>query len=171
MPAIDAQIVSALNQAASGAFAPLAVAAASWLIYLLAAGVLLPLVFEKMRAAGFRLSARIVAGTGLGLVLRAILGSIAFRPRPFVVFSDINKLIEKSADSPAFPSGHAVAGFAIAYGLFLWNRRVGTVALILAAIIGIGRVAVGVHYPSDIIAGALLGILASWLVWRITKRV
>ena len=166
----DGAIIHALNEAAAGWFPELAVVAASWFVYLLAVLALVPIVSEGDRARGALITLRIAGGAAVASAIRMLIGAIAFRPRPFVADPTITLLVEKSADSPAFPSGHATAAFALAYGLFLWDRRVGTVALVVAVAVGIGRVAVGVHYPSDIIGGALLGILASWLVWRFAKK-
>lgn len=166
---LDLEITRAINHAAAGSFAPLAVAAAEWLVYLLAVLVLVPFVFEKSWRSALRISATVAGGAGLALMLRWLIGEFLFRPRPFVVSSAIEPLVAKSADSPAFPSGHAVAAFGIAWGLFLWDRRVGAFALVLAAAVAVGRVAVGVHYPSDVIGGALVGILSSWIVFKTAR--
>lgn len=167
---IDASIARALNEAARSGFALPAVAAASWGIYLLAVLALLPVVSERDWKRGVRMWATIAISALLASVVRSIIGFVAFRPRPFVALADITRLVEKSADSPAFPSGHATAAFAIALGLFLWNRRAGTIALILATIISVGRIAVGVHYPSDVIGGAVLGSVVSWIGWMMFVR-
>lgn len=164
---IDEAVVRALNNAAATGFALLAVAAASWVVYLLGGLVLLPIFLERERKNGLFISARIAGGTMLAFAIKTLIGSAAFRPRPFVALADITRLVEKSADSPAFPSGHATAAFAIAFGLFLWNRRIGIVALILATIVSVGRVAVGVHYPTDVLGGAVLGSVTSWIGWMI----
>ena len=65
----------------------------------------------------------------------------------------------------SFPSDHATAGFAIAVSIVLRSRRIGCLALAMALIMSVGRVAVGVHYPSDVLAGALLGSAAALLLW------
>ena len=67
--------------------------------------------------------------------------------------------------SASFPSGHASGAFAVATVVWLLaGRRWGGVALAVAAAIALSRVWLGVHYPSDVVAGAALGALCGWLV-------
>ena len=66
-------------------------------------------------------------------------------------------LLLPPSHDPSFPSDHATFAFAIAVGLFLVSKRVGVLALILAALIGLARVYTGEHYVSDVIGGALIG--------------
>jgi undecaprenyl-diphosphatase len=87
------------------------------------------------------------------------------RPRPYVAHpGDAHLFIAPSGDS-SFPSDHATAAFAIAVSLVLRSRRVGWFALAIAVVLAIARVAVGTHYPSDVIGGALLGTGAALLLW------
>jgi undecaprenyl-diphosphatase len=57
----------------------------------------------------------------------------------------------------AFPSDHAALFFAVAAGLFAWSWRLGLAGLLVAGALSLARIAVGFHYPSDMVAGALLG--------------
>ncbi|KKP48212.1 MAG: Bacitracin transport permease protein BCRC [Candidatus Woesebacteria bacterium GW2011_GWA1_33_30] len=63
----------------------------------------------------------------------------------------------------AFPSSHTAVGFALAITIFRHDRKVGVVYLILAGLIGIARILAYVHYPIDIIGGAIIGTLISGL--------
>lgn len=65
-------------------------------------------------------------------------------------------LIARSQDA-SFPSDHAVGGFALAVGVWLYDRTLGSVLLALAAPLAFARVYVGTHYPADVVAGAALG--------------
>lgn len=85
----------------------------------------------------------------------------SYRPRPFFVL-DFSPLISEL--STAFPSGHATLLFALAGGVFSFNRRVGMWLFIGAAINGLSRVFVGVHWPSDILGGVAIGLLSVILV-------
>ena len=106
-----------------------------------------------------------------GLVARFVVaGGIRFfyhRPRPFAALNLPHLLTETSY---AFPSGHAIFFFALATGVFIQNRRLGSWLYVFALLIGLGRVAAGVHYPSDIFGGAVLGIAVGWLGYRLCLR-
>ena len=68
-------------------------------------------------------------------------------------------LVAKPADA-SFPSGHSGASFAAATAIFPWvPRRYGVPLLILAALIALSRLYVGVHFPTDVLAGTVIGIL------------
>lgn len=92
------------------------------------------------------------------------------RVRPFVE-NHLTPLISQGPAEPSFPSGHAAFYFAIAAVIYFYNKKAGIVFLAVAFLMGVARVFVGVHWPSDILAGALIGILSAWLVFRIFKNV
>lgn len=84
------------------------------------------------------------------------------KPRPFVSLN-INQIINHSA-TPSFPSGHAAFYFALAFTVYFYHKKIGVFFLIGAALISISRVAGGVHYPSDILAGAVIGCFTTIFV-------
>ena len=91
------------------------------------------------------------------------------RPRPSASALDARLLIPKPS-SYAFPSGHAASAFSAATGVVLAVRRSlkrvplwGWGLLVLSAAISYSRVYVGVHYPTDVLAGAGLGVACGWL--------
>jgi hypothetical protein len=75
-------------------------------------------------------------------------------------------LISGSHD-PSFPSDHATAAFAIAFGILFVAYRAGLVFLLWATLIALSRVLVGVHYPSDVLASLAVGIGAGYLSARV----
>lgn len=105
----------------------------------------------------------------LGLAIAHLISGSWDRPRPYEAHADIRLFVAPSGD-PSFPSDHATAAFAIAFALFLRSRRVGWVALTMAGLVSISRIAVGVHYPSDVLAGALIGTLAAVALWTPPAR-
>lgn len=100
----------------------------------------------------------------LAMVLANTIGWIINRPRPYLASTDVLQLIPSPLTAHSFPSGHTAVAFAAAAAITLGAPEIGLVALVLAAGVGIGRVAVGVHYPSDVFAGALLGIACAYAI-------
>jgi undecaprenyl-diphosphatase len=100
-----------------------------------------------------------MAGVFLANLVTEVLNGYFPRPRPFHV-QDVNLLFYQPSD-PSFPSNPAVVGFALALGVWSIKRRLGVLAFLLAAIFALSRIYVGVAYPSDVVAGALLGLLAT----------
>lgn len=96
---------------------------------------------------------------------------IAFHaPRPFVTHLDVHPLVSETPFS-SFPSGHATLFFALATAIYLYDKRVGYVFFIMAALIAISRMVVGVHYPIDIIAGAVIGIGVGYIIHRLLYKI
>jgi len=90
------------------------------------------------------------------------------RPRPFIN-NNINLILDK-VNQWSFPSGHAAFFFALATVIYFYNRKLGILFFLTAFFISICRVFVGVHWPSDILGGAIVGILTGWLIFKISKR-
>ena len=96
----------------------------------------------------------------MGIV--SAINALIQRPRPFETL-ETNLLFYKPTD-PSFPSNAAVVAFALGAAIFLVDRKLGAVALILAVFYGFLRIFVGVHYPSDVIGGAVIGIISVLIV-------
>ncbi|HET7120219.1 MAG TPA: phosphatase PAP2 family protein [Solirubrobacterales bacterium] len=112
-----------------------------------------------------RASAAAVLGAGFGLAVGKVISELVDRARPFVADPHGVHLFSGHAADPGFPSDHATAAFAIAVAILLRKRGWGIAALAAATVLSIGRVALGVHYPSDVLAGAALGAAASLVLW------
>ena len=111
-----------------------------------------------------------VLSAGLGLLVAKVISELVDRARPFVADPHGVHLFAGHAADPGFPSDHATAAFAIATAIVLRKRKAGIVALIAAAVLSVGRVALGVHYPSDVLAGAAVGAAAALALWPPAAR-
>jgi undecaprenyl-diphosphatase len=109
----------------------------------------------------------IAAGLSAALALGVahVIASLWDRPRPYVAHPTVSHLFVAASGDPSFPSDHATAAFAIAVSIMLRSRRIGLLVLAMAVVLAVARVAVGVHYPSDVIGGALIGTAAALLLW------
>lgn len=94
---------------------------------------------------------------------------VVMRPRPFIAFPYIVPLISipLSWYSFSFPSGHATFVSALAGAAFLIHKRLGYIYGITALFISLARVFVGVHFPSDVIAGSLLGSMGAFATYKL----
>ena len=125
--------------------------------------------------------------TGLGMIFSLIIGLLVCnvimkplfaRPRPYdYQLEHFGKTITLLVDAHhdfSFPSGHTIASFEAAVVLLLGSRKLGIPAIILASLIAFSRLYLYVHYPTDVVFGALFGaayaFIASWVVdtlWRL----
>lgn len=107
----------------------------------------------------------LVVSSGITYVMKKAID----RPRPFVTYPDIQKLT--SADSPAFPSGHTSLAFATATSLSLEYPKWYVIApsYVWAGTVGYSRVHLGVHYPSDVLAGAVIGAGTSFVTYKVNR--
>lgn len=89
------------------------------------------------------------------------------RPRPFV-YNNVNLLL--THDAPAFPSGHAAFFFAFSTIVYFYNKKIGIFFFLSSILIVISRVFAGIHWPTDILAGAVVGVFSGWLIHKISKK-
>jgi undecaprenyl-diphosphatase len=87
------------------------------------------------------------------------------RERPFLSGGVTEVMFHRPDYS--FPSEHAILLFAVAFSLWFGGyKKLGILMMVLSTIITVSRVAVGFHYPSDVIIGGLLGFAFAWTFWR-----
>jgi undecaprenyl-diphosphatase len=105
----------------------------------------------------------------LAWIVAAALKAWIASPRPFVTFPMLEPLfLYGSHDS--FPSGHATIFFALATAIWFSHRWAGAAFFVAAILISIARVMVGIHYPVDILAGAIIGILVAALLHQVLRK-
>ncbi|MDH6108512.1 membrane-associated phospholipid phosphatase [Kitasatospora sp. MAP12-15] len=137
-------------------------------------GLLLVLGWFGARRADARTMAgalSAILGVALAYAADALIKEIVREPRPCRALPHDFQVEACPAPSDyAFPSNHATFAFAAAAALLLVNRRLGWIAAVAAVLMAFARVYVGAHYPHDVIAGALLGILVAVATVRTGRR-
>ena len=103
-----------------------------------------------------------IASMLLGNLFVKALNLVFYRPRPFADHT-VTLLLYRPSDS-SFPSNPTSIGFSIATSVWWFNRKMGLVLYVLASLLGLARLCGGVHYPSDILGGALIGMFSAYLV-------
>lgn len=123
------------------------------------------MVYKKTRKCGILMLISLLTGLLIGNVA---LKNIIARQRPCWIDPNITLLIPNPTDF-SFPSGHTLASFEAATMIFLHNKKYGTLALGLAILIAFSRLYLFVHFPTDILGGAILGTAISIGVYQIDK--
>lgn len=109
----------------------------------------------------------------LAVVISFIIADLILKPmvcrvRPYDIV-DIEPIVD-SISSYSFPSGHTTYSFAAATAIFLYNKKWGALALAFSVLVGVSRVYLYMHWPTDVLAGAVVGALSAlvavWLVRR-----
>lgn len=137
---------------------------ANWgIIWIAVAAALLCL--RKYRKTG----AELILALVFCLVAMSCLKAFFLRDRPFIDYPQAALLIPPPR-SASFPSGHAMSSFASASVLFSANRKAGAAAFALAALIAFSRLYLFVHYPTDVLAGIVLGLAAAKSAGYLVKR-
>ena len=112
------------------------------------------------------LAAGVVARFGVTELIRALYD----RPRPFEVLPDLHQLVYHNSGG-SFPSGHASFYFALAAVIGRYYPRTSILFYIVATLLAGARVVVGIHWSSDILGGAVIGIVVGLLVYRIFAEI
>ncbi|OGL65433.1 hypothetical protein A3B21_01710 [Candidatus Uhrbacteria bacterium RIFCSPLOWO2_01_FULL_47_24] len=171
--AFDVTLFHAINNlsAKSDSLDALGIFAAVFLLPML--GVLLILAAFTIKRFKeehwYELPLRAFVAGAAAYAIKFVVGALVARPRPFVSFTEIQNLIDMETAYNSFPSGHASIAFAFAFIVYKADRDWGIAFLILAALVSLGRVFVGVHYPLDIIGGAVVGWFAAWIVNKLER--
>lgn len=128
-----------------------------WII--LSIGLIIP---KKTRKIGFVMIIALILN---GIICNIILKPMLARIRPFDVNTAVKLLINKPRDF-SFPSGHTSASFTAASVLFFRKSKLFVPSLVLAFLISFSRLYLYVHYPSDVLAGLVFGILCGYIGHR-----
>ncbi|MBT2647595.1 undecaprenyl-diphosphatase [Bacillus sp. ISL-34] len=102
-------------------------------------------------------------------ILAKIAGHFHSNYQPFAELPNVNKLVEKAVNN-SFPSDHTVIFFSFCITFWLFNRGWGFLWAILAVLVGISGIWVGVHYPADVLVGAIISIVSATIVYKIVLK-
>ena len=110
----------------------------------------------------------LVIPVGIAVLTSELISQVYVRQRPFVAMPGVRLLVPHAADG-GMPSHHVVFMVAVAVMIYSVDRKMGYILLLVTLITGIARVSAGIHYPSDILAGAILGWIIPTIYLRIVK--
>ncbi|MFG6384148.1 MAG: phosphatase PAP2 family protein [Lachnospiraceae bacterium] len=121
---------------------------------------------KKYQKAGVSMAIALILGF---IMTNMLFKNMIMRPRPFDTIPELYALVPVGGWS--FPSGHSTSSIAAAVAMF-WHvpRNMGISALVLGILICLSRLYVGVHYPTDVLFGALLGVLAAVCALWLTRK-
>ncbi|MCR5147809.1 MAG: phosphatase PAP2 family protein [Eubacterium sp.] len=145
-----------------------------WFFSVIGNGGILPialtiilLIFVKTRKIGVE---AVISLLLTFIIANLIIKNAVDRARPYETYTYLESLIGKMVDS-SFPSGHAANTFAVAVAILLNNRKIGIPVTIVAVIMAFSRMYNVVHYPTDVIAGILIGTVIAVAVHFIAKKI
>lgn len=124
------------------------------------------LIFKRTRKMGLTMGLALLIGFITG---NMFLKNVVARIRPYDLNDGVTLLVSRLSDF-SFPSGHTLASFEAATAITLYDKRIGVPALVLATLIALSRLYLYVHYPTDVLAGAALGIGIAFLSFFIIKK-
>jgi len=142
---------------------------ASYLQYFLIAAFLLLLFFSaySKREKIYIFCTTIISSVIARFVITEAIRFFYHRPRPFVSRAVIQLIPENEW---SFPSGHSAFFFAMAAAIYLYNKKWGLWFFIAAILMNISRVVSGVHYPSDILGGMIIGTFIAYGIFRFAEN-
>lgn len=148
---------------------PIAIFFAEYMLYILALGMVI-YWFTRTKQNRMMIIQAVIA-----FIFAEIVGKISglfySHHQPFADLPNVNQLIDHAIDN-SFPSDHTILFFSICFSIWFMRKKEGWLWLVIACFVGIFRIMVGVHYPVDIIFGALFGttsaILSYWISPKLT---
>lgn len=165
---IDLEIFSFFNRASGdpvmdGIMATITDLGSGYFLFVLAMAMM---IFrrKKVRGGGIIL----MAGLSATYYVSSLIKHLVARPRPFLVIPDVNTVFTVGGFS--FPSAHSTMAFMAAFILTKCFGR-GVIFYGLALVVAVSRMYLGVHYPSDVLAGGILGTLIGYSLVHIAERV
>lgn len=103
---------------------------------------------------------------GISFIFLSVFRKLINFPRPYELL-DIDPIIYKDTEGKSFPSRHVFSAFVIAMTLYYISKPIGIILIFLGMLISIIRVVGGVHFPRDVLAGAIIGIFSGIIGWNL----
>ena len=154
----DATVITAIYENVHSAFLTMFFRIVTLLgeggIFWIAVAVIL-LFFKKTRRSGICIGASLLIGVIVG---NGIIKNVVARPRPYDAIAGIESVVSHLSDY-SFPSGHSLCCFEAATALAMNRTKWAIPAYVGAVLVAVSRLFLFVHYPTDVICGALLGVL------------
>lgn len=154
----DASVITAIYENVHSAFLTMFFRIVTLLgeggIFWIAVAVIL-LFFKKTRRSGICIGASLLIGVIVG---NGIIKNVVARPRPYDAIAGIESVVSHLSDY-SFPSGHSLCCFEAATALAMNRTKWAITAYVGAVLVAVSRLFLFVHYPTDVICGALLGVL------------
>lgn len=105
---------------------------------------------------------------GLGWTISVLIKLVYTHPRPFEVLARARQLIDEGGNS--FPSGHSTFLFTVTFVLLIFDKKLAKFGLIVATLVGLSRIIAGIHWPADILGGAILAALVTFAARPFIKK-
>lgn len=128
---------------------------------------LIMLIPKKTRKCGIMVLAALLV---MLVVNNIILKNLIARPRPCATYPELVELVHIPT-SYSFPSGHTVSAMAVAFTILTQHKKLGIVAVIMAFLMGLSRLYVGVHFPTDVYGGIIVGAAIAFAVYYAEKKI
>lgn len=128
---------------------------------------LIMLIPKKTRKCGIMVLAALLV---MLVANNIILKNLIARPRPCATYPELVELVHIPT-SYSFPSGHTVSAMAVAFTILTQHKKLGIVAVIMAFLMGLSRLYVGVHFPTDVYGGIIVGAAIAFAVYYAEKKI
>ncbi len=156
----DLSVLFFINQQLSNPVFDFVFKSTHYLSYVMLGLLVAYFAFRKEKFIVLSMIVVVIAST----LTAAVLKNTTHRERPYQTL-DVRQLVEED-NNRSFPSNHVQLSFALSTIVFYFYRRSGLVLFLLSLLMGIGRIYVGVHYPSDVLGGAIIGIMIAFVILK-----
>ena len=158
----DLNLLHAIHEGISCGFLDAVFPKLTLLCYLFIGAAVVFLFFRKFRQGGAAMC---------GAILLSLLKNLVARDRPCWIDPDFLQLLVSVPKDFSFPSAHTMISVSAAAALFHYSKALGIPALVIAALVGFSRLYLFVHFPTDVLAGAVIGVLLAVVSCIVTDKI